>query len=47
MSASENKKIVQPIFDEMANSNSAPLLESLAHDFRFVVTGSGKMVAEL
>jgi ketosteroid isomerase-like protein len=42
MSASENKKIVQHIFDEMANSNSAPLLESLAEDFRFVVTGSGK-----
>jgi ketosteroid isomerase-like protein len=42
MSASQNKKIVQHIFDEMANSNSAPLLESLAEDFRFVVTGSGK-----
>jgi ketosteroid isomerase-like protein len=42
MSASENKKIVQYIFDEMAKSNSAPLLESLAEDFRFVVTGTGK-----
>jgi uncharacterized protein len=42
MSASQNKKIVQHIFDEMAKSNSAPLLESLADDFRFVVTGSGK-----
>jgi hypothetical protein len=42
MSASENKKIVQHIFDEMANRNSAPLLESLADDFRFVVTGSSK-----
>jgi uncharacterized protein len=42
MSASENKKIVQHIFDEMAYSNSTPLLESLADDFRFVVTGSSK-----
>jgi uncharacterized protein len=42
VSTSENKKIVQHIFDEMANSNSAPLLESLAEDFRFVVTGSSK-----
>jgi uncharacterized protein len=42
MSKSENKKIVQHVFDEMANGNSAPLLESLADDFRFVVTGSSK-----
>jgi ketosteroid isomerase-like protein len=42
MSAAENKKIVQHIFDEMARSNSAPLLESLADDFRFVVMGSSK-----
>jgi uncharacterized protein len=42
MSSIDNKKIVQHIFDEMARSNSAPLLESLADDFRFVVTGSGK-----
>jgi len=42
MGASENKKIVQHIFDEMANGNSAPLLQSLADDFRFVVMGSSK-----
>ena len=42
MSASENRKIVQHIFDEMAKGNSAPLLQSLADDFRFVVTGSSK-----
>ena len=42
MRASENKKIVQRIFDEMANGNSAPLLESLAGDFSFVVMGSSK-----
>jgi ketosteroid isomerase-like protein len=42
MGASGNKKIVQHIFDEIANGNSAPLLESLADDFRFVVMGSSK-----
>jgi hypothetical protein len=42
MSAPENRKIVQRIFDEMANGNSALLLESLADDFRFIVTGTSK-----
>jgi len=42
MSASENRKIVEHIFNETANGNWAPLLESLADDFRFIVTGSSK-----
>ena len=42
MSASENKKIVQHIFNEIANGNWAPLIESLADDFRFIVIGSSK-----
>jgi uncharacterized protein len=42
MNAIENKKVVRHIFDEMANGNSAPLLESLADDFRFVVMGSSR-----
>jgi ketosteroid isomerase-like protein len=42
MTASENKAIVQQIFDELANGNSAPLLESLTEDFRFVITGTSK-----
>jgi ketosteroid isomerase-like protein len=42
MSAADNKKIVQHIFDAMAQGNSAPLLDSLADDFRFVVMGSSK-----
>jgi uncharacterized protein len=42
MNTIENKKMVQHIFDEMANSNSDPLLESLADDFRFVVMGSSR-----
>jgi uncharacterized protein len=42
MTASENKAIVQQVFDELANGNSAPLLESLTEDFRFVITGTSK-----
>ena len=42
MTASENKKLVEHIFSETANGNWQPLLESLADDFRFVVTGSSK-----
>jgi uncharacterized protein len=38
----DNKKIVQHIFDGMAQGNPASLLESLADDFRFVVMGSSK-----
>lgn len=42
MSAPENKKIVQHVFDELAKANSAPLLAALADDVRFVVMGSSK-----
>jgi hypothetical protein len=42
MSAPENKEIVQYIFDEAAKGNWAPLVENIADDFRFVVTGSSK-----
>jgi ketosteroid isomerase-like protein len=42
MTAIENKTIVRHIFDELAVGNSAPLLESLADDFRFVVMGSSR-----
>jgi ketosteroid isomerase-like protein len=42
MTASENKKLVEHIFSETADGNWQPLLESLAEDFRFVVTGSSK-----
>jgi ketosteroid isomerase-like protein len=42
MTASENKKLVEHIFSETANGNWQPLLESLADDFRFVVTGSSQ-----
>jgi ketosteroid isomerase-like protein len=42
MGSAGNKKIVEHIFNELGNGNSAPLLESLAEDFHFVVTGSSK-----
>jgi ketosteroid isomerase-like protein len=42
MTAAGNKAIVRKIFDELANGNSAPLLESLTDDFRFVITGTSK-----
>ena len=42
MTASKNKTIVQQIFDELANGNSTPLLESLSDDFRFVVMGTSR-----
>ena len=38
---SDNKTIVQHVFDELARSNSQPLLDRLAEDFRFVIMGSG------
>jgi uncharacterized protein len=42
MTMSSNKEIVAHIYAEFANGNTAPLLESLADDFRFVVMGSSK-----
>ena len=42
MIMSSNKEIVAHIYAELATGNTAPLLESLADDFRFVVMGSSK-----
>ena len=42
MPASENKRLVEHIFSETAKGNWQPLLESLADDFRFTVTGSSQ-----
>jgi uncharacterized protein len=42
MCASENKKLVQHIFAELANGNAQPLLDGMTDDFRFVVIGSTK-----
>ena len=37
-----NRKIVEHIFSEIAQGNWAPLIESLADDSRFIVTGTSK-----
>jgi ketosteroid isomerase-like protein len=40
MTAAENKQLLQNIFAELAQGNSRPLVESMADDFRWTVTGS-------
>ena len=42
MNAIENKQIVQSIFDELAQGNSRPLVESMTDDFQWTVTGSNR-----
>jgi ketosteroid isomerase-like protein len=36
----ENKQLVQEIFAELAQGNSRPLVESMADDFCWIVTGN-------
>ena len=40
MSTVENKKFLQHIFSELAKGNSRPLVESMADDFSWTVTGT-------
>jgi len=40
LSAIENKKLMQHIFSELAKGNSRPLVESMADDFSWTVTGT-------
>ena len=42
MSGAENKKLLQQIFAEMAKGNSRPLVESMADDFSWTVSGTTK-----
>jgi ketosteroid isomerase-like protein len=42
MAAIENKQFIQNIFTELAQGNSRPLVEAMADDFRWTVTGSTK-----
>ena len=42
MTASENKKLMQHIFGELAQGNSRPLVENMADDFQWTVAGSSK-----
>lgn len=40
MSAPENKQLLQHIFSEMALGNSRPLVENMADDFSWTVSGT-------
>ncbi len=40
MGAPENKQLMQQIFAELAKGNSRPFVDSLADDFRWIMTGS-------
>ncbi|MGP3952304.1 nuclear transport factor 2 family protein [Streptomyces sp. 7N604] len=40
MGTTENKKLLQDIFDEMARGNTRAMSEAMADDFRWVVPGN-------
>jgi len=40
MNASENKQLLQTIYAELSQGNSAPLVESMAEDVRWTITGN-------
>lgn len=40
MGATENKQLLQQIFAEMAKGNSRPLVENMADDFSWTVSGT-------
>lgn len=40
MSTTENKKLLEDIFSELANGNSRPLVDAMAEDFCWTVTGA-------
>ena len=42
MSSSENKKLLQHIFGELALGNSRPLVENMAEDFQWTVAGKSR-----
>lgn len=42
MSASENKKLLQHIYSELAQGNSRPFIDSLADDVCWTITGTTK-----
>ena len=42
MTALENKQIVQAIFTELGQGNSRPLVEAMAEDFCWTVSGSNQ-----
>jgi uncharacterized protein len=42
MTATENKQLLQHIFSELAQGNSRPLVEAMAEDFNWTVTGNSR-----
>jgi ketosteroid isomerase-like protein len=42
MTTLENKQLMQDIFAELAQGNSRPLVDSMADDFRWIITGNTK-----
>lgn len=42
MNTAENKQLIQNIFGEMAQGNSRPLVEAMADDFCWTVTGNNR-----
>ena len=42
MSSAENKQMMHHIFNELAQGNSRPLVESMADDFQWTVAGSSR-----
>jgi ketosteroid isomerase-like protein len=42
MNAAENKDLMQTIFGELAQGNSRPLVEAMADDFCWTVTGNNR-----
>ncbi|HUE83271.1 MAG TPA: nuclear transport factor 2 family protein [Pyrinomonadaceae bacterium] len=42
MGAIENKELLQHIFTELSKGNPQPFIDSMADDFRWVVTGNTK-----
>ncbi|HLK06650.1 MAG TPA: nuclear transport factor 2 family protein [Candidatus Angelobacter sp.] len=42
MTATENKQLIQSVFSQLAQGNSAPFVESMADDLRWTVMGQTK-----
>jgi ketosteroid isomerase-like protein len=42
MGTAENKQLLQDIFAESAKGNSRPLIDAMAHDFRWTISGNGR-----
>jgi ketosteroid isomerase-like protein len=42
MGTAENKQLLQEIFAETAKGNSRPLVDAMADDFRWIISGNGR-----